>query len=147
MTTFTLAWGRDDDAPSGQHVIVVKDANELSAAFDVVAEAANEVHLPQVVDLFEGTWDGNGAAPDGGLQIMIGHPERSWMTWLGDDAALAADPQMPAWPKSIECDRGGQWDEVSPTWLRISSARAREAAMEYVRTGRRPTSVAWVAPV
>lgn len=144
--TFTLAWGRDASAPSGQHTTVLSDPDALNAALDVVVEAATAARLPQVVDLFEGTWDGGGEAPTGGLQVMIGHPERSWMTWLGDAAALAVDPQLRAWPELIECDRGGQWDEVNPSWLRISATRAREAALEYVRTGRRPTSVTWVDP-
>ena len=97
--------------------------------------------------------DGNGykvgvlsnAAHDGplpvGVEITLGHPERSSVLYLGPDGdGIAVDPTLATWeggpvwfniygvPSDCEADR-----------LRVTPAQAREVVREFVRTGHRPT--------
>jgi hypothetical protein len=135
VSTYTLAWGWNDADPSGQNTIQVTTIEELDAALDSLTTGG-----PYLITVYEGTWaTGEPARPDG-FQLVWGHPQRAALTWLGDDAAIAVDPSLPQWPEPIGHDQ----DAASPRRTRLTPAQARRALREYLRTGRRPTSVVWL---
>ncbi len=134
MTMYTLAWGHNAEDPSGQNTIRVSTADELDAALDTLAAGG-----PYLVDVYQGTWTKGAPAPPGGFQLVWGHPQRAALTWLGQDAAIAADPSLPEWPEPIGHDQ----DAADPRRTRLTPAQARQALHEYLHTGQRPTSIAW----
>jgi len=136
---FTLAWGRDDEDPSGQHTVQVRTVPELDAALDRLAEACAAVGRSRLVDVYQHSGAGEPPAPYG-FQLVWGHPQRAALIWLGDRPGVAVDPSLPPWPEPIRHDR----DEANPRLTRLTPQRAREAVREWVQTGRRPTNVAWV---
>jgi hypothetical protein len=135
MTTYTLAWGRDHQDPSGQNTLQVSTVEELDAALDALA-ATGRTYL---VDVYEGTWAMGEPTPPYGFQLIWGHPQRAAMTWLGEDPAIAVDGSLPLWPEPIGYDQG----EAQPPDTRLTPAQVREALHEYLRTGQRPTRVRW----
>ena len=72
-------------------------------------------------------------AHPGRADAFIGHPA----------GALGYDPHLPPTHASIIFDYGGEPTPYDPNWLRLTPTQARQLAREYVRTGRRPTTVAW----
>jgi hypothetical protein len=135
MTTYTVAWGWNSDDPSGQNTIRVGTAEELDAALDALTAGG-----PYLVDIFKGTWTKGEPAPPDGFQLVWGHPHRAALTWLGEDAAIAVDPELPEWPELIGHDQ----DAASADRTRLTPAQARQALHEYLRIGQRPTSITWV---
>jgi hypothetical protein len=136
MTTYTLAWGRDPQDPSGQNTIRVSTVEELDAALDRIA-ATGRTYL---IDMYEGAWAKGEPTRPYGFQLVWGHPQRAAMTWLGKDAAIAVDASLPELPQPIGYDQG----EAQPSDTRVTPTQVREALREYLRTGRRPTGVRWV---
>ena len=136
MTVYTIAWGVDDDDPSGQRTIQVESPDEADAALDQVAAEG-----PALVVVHEGLWAEGDPPPPLGMQIVWGHPERALLTWLGPGAGRAVDENIPPWPEPIGYDQG----EAMPDRTRITAGQVREAVREYVRTGSRPANVTWVS--
>jgi hypothetical protein len=80
-----------------------------------------------------------------GLQIGIGPAERSFAVYVGEPAGgLGYDRDLPEWASIIVFDYGGEPTEYGPDMLRLTPAQGRHLAREYVHTGRRPTTVAWL---
>ncbi|GIH21370.1 Imm1 family immunity protein [Rugosimonospora africana] len=135
MTTYTMAWGWDDDDPSGQHTIRVQTVEDVDTALNRLASDG----AVRVIDVYEGVWAEGQPTPPYGFQLVWGHPERAALTWLGDDPAIAADPSLPEWTEPIPNDQ----DETPPHHTRITPAQVREALHQYIHTRRQPTNVRW----
>ena len=135
MTTYTLAWGYNDDDPSGQNTVRVHTSHELDTALDTIAANSS----PVMVTIYPGTWTAGQPTPPHGFQLMWGHPHRAVLSWFGNEAATASDPHLPPWPEPI----GHDLDSAEPWLTRITPAQARVALHEYLRTEARPTTVAW----
>jgi hypothetical protein len=136
MTVYTMAWGWDDDDPSGQNTAVVGTPDEVDGVLDRIAAGG-----PTLVDVYEGPWHGGGDTPVYGLQVVWGHPERAALTWLGDEPGFGVDAGLRELPEALRHDQG----EALPSRTRVSAAVARGAVREYVRTGKRPALVGWAS--
>ncbi|GIL32038.1 Imm1 family immunity protein [Actinocatenispora comari] len=136
--TYTVSWGADDDHPSGQHVVEVATPGDLDDALNAL-DASGQLF---VVDIYRS--DDEHDIPFG-LQLGIGHPERSFVIYLGDQpaAGLAVDRSLPEWPEDITFDYGGEPTDYHPNQTRVTSRQARDAAREYMQTGKRPTHLHW----
>ena len=139
MNTYTVAWGWNDDDPSGQNTIRIGATEELDAALDHIAGLAASDGTPRLLDLYEGVWAEGEPRRPFGFQVIWGHPDRVSLTWLGDEPGVAVDPTLPEWPEPIAYDQ----DEVGPHYTRLTPKQAREAMREYVQTGQRPTAANW----
>jgi hypothetical protein len=139
MGRYTVTWGYDENADTGQFTTEVSTIEELDAVLDrVAAEAAAS---PQLLDIYPAGW--SGLVPPG-LQLGIGHPDRATVVYAdADGSAYGFDPALPEWPEPISFDYGGQWTELDPKRTRVTPEAARQAAREYVEVGERPTSVEW----
>jgi hypothetical protein len=115
----------------------VADARELDALLDALTEQA-EVSGPVVVGIYrqDGThWFG--------MDVGIGHPERSFLFATGDDGGYGFEPGLEPWPEDISFDYGGTPTDYHPEETRVRSVTARRAARELVTTGRLPGCVQW----
>jgi hypothetical protein len=137
VTTYTVAWGWDDEDPSGQNTIQVRTVEELDAALARIAGLAATDGVPRWLDIYEGVWAEGDPTTPYGFQMMWGHPARAALTWLGDDPAVACDASLPEWPEPIGHDQ----DQAHPWRTRVTPAQAQEAVRHYIRTGGRPTNV------
>lgn len=141
MTTFTVAWGRDDTLPNRQPDATVTTSAQLDAVLDQITQAGK----PTVIDISP-TDDG----PDGAiLQIGIGHPDHSFVQYLdADDAeqdltAIGEPAHVPP-NQEVMFDMAGTPIGCGLDRAMVSPKTARKAAHEYIRTGRRPTNVDWL---
>jgi hypothetical protein len=101
------------------------------------------IYPPEQLDDEASPWD---AVPSPALEIGVGHPERSFVVWLGPGGGLGVEPAAPPWPEdapAIGFDYGGDAVFINADRGRVTPAAAREAAREFVRTGRRPTCIEW----
>jgi hypothetical protein len=139
MERYTVAWGYDEAADTGQLTAEVSTVDELDAVLDrVVTEAGNR---PQLLDIYPSDW--SGLVPPG-LQLGLGHPERATMVYADSEGSTyALDPALPEWPESISFDYGGQWTELDPKRTRVTQSTARQATREFIETGQRPTCLEW----
>ncbi len=83
-----------------------------------------------------------------GLEIGLGHPDRAFIffgTAEGVGSGYGVESGVEEWPTVIGWDYSGSWTDYEPAKTRVTSATAREAARQYVRTGQRPTCVEWPA--
>jgi hypothetical protein len=137
--TYLIGWGRDDSQPTGQHEAAVSGPGELDAVLDHIEQAG----IPQLVDI--SPVDDEHDVPYG-LQIGVGTVDRSFAVYIGEPAGGAGyDPYLPPAPDSIRFDVGGEPTDYNPDQLRLTAAQVRQAAREYVSTGRRPTSISWAS--
>ncbi|MGA8115901.1 MAG: Imm1 family immunity protein [Actinocatenispora sp.] len=138
MTTFTVAWGRDDTQPDGQHSVQVSTVAELDDVLDRIEAtgAAFAVDIYRTDDPHEIPY---------GLQLGVGHQHRPFLLYAGDAPAggLGVDTAVEEWPEDIEFDTGGEPTGYGPDRTRVTAEQARHAAGEYVTTGRRPTTGTW----
>lgn len=136
--TYRATWGYD-----GQQT--VNSATELDTLLDRLEHERGEEGDPLAVAIIDLDADPE-LRP--GLDLGLGHPNRSFLFYSGTTATetgYAADPALPAWDTDIYWDRGGSPDPHEPARTRIRPEQAREAARQYVTTGRRPTTVTWNA--
>jgi hypothetical protein len=80
--------------------------------------------------------------------IGVGHPDRSFVDWLMPKGhrRYGLEPDVPPPPEPIAFDVYGNWHEHRPEQTRVTPAKAREAAREYVATGGQPRSLQWRSP-
>jgi hypothetical protein len=86
------------------------------------------------------------AAPQGALELGVGHPTRSFLLFIGDGGGEATQADMPPWPDGqpdIAFDYGGEPVFCGPERACITPAAARRAARSFIMTGNRPTGVRW----
>jgi len=140
MDRYTVAWGYDENADTGQFTAEVGTVAELDAVLDrIVAEAA--ANRPQLLDIYPSDW--SGLVPPG-LQLGFGHPERATIVYAdAEGSAYAFEPTLADWPEPISFEYGGQTSEVEPQRTRMTPKAGRQAARAYVETGGRPTCVEW----
>lgn len=121
---------------------LVSTVDELDAALDqAVAAAAGD--YPHLVSIYPAEHDGDWPPT---LQIGIGHPHRSAAHWISAvGAGTGYQPDIQPWRAPISFDLGGVATDLPPEDTLVTPDAAREAAREYVRTGRRPAGLAWRA--
>lgn len=137
--TYVVDWGRDDNETP------VSTVDELDAVLDQIGQQAAQ-HGPIAVDVFPDD-DQDGTEPDYvpyGLEIGIGYPDRSYVSYTGEPASgFAYDPDLPPLEDTRTYNYGGEPAWYDPEHTRITPQQARDAAREYVRTGQRPACVRW----
>jgi hypothetical protein len=79
------------------------------------------------------------------LQLTVGHPDRAALFFVGEPAGgIGYQPELGPWTGgTVVFDYGGEPTEYGADRLRVTPVVAREAARQYLRTGRRPTRVEW----
>jgi len=140
--SYVVTWGRGNRRPGST-------VAELDAALDEAAEAGIPrvvgIYPPEHLDGDASPWD---TALPPALQIGVGHPDRSFVLWLGPEGGIGVEAGVAPWPDGapdIGFDYGGDAVFAGPYRARVTPAVAREAAREFVRTGRRPTFVEWAS--
>lgn len=135
--THIVAWGLDETLPERQPRVPASTIVELDEVLDRIAAAPE----PTAVDIIPAD------IPPGErrlLQIGLGHPQRSFVFYLGAPAGgYARESGVPEWDEEIVFDHGGEPTEYLPEWTRVTPMAAREAAREYLRTGTRLTLLGW----
>lgn len=107
---------------------------------DEILAPLHEQGRPVVVDVFRYR-DGR---PDGGVQVGLGHPHRSFVLYFGEpDGGYAVEPGVDPWDSDIEFSYGGQATEYHPTETRITPTCAFEVVRQLVATDQRPSCVEW----
>lgn len=141
--TFVVMWdGPSITEPDRGGEASISTAAELDAVLDQVADQAVTDDQPYAVQIYR---DGE----DVGLMIGVGHPERSFVSWVdnavpeGTGDAAAHEPGVVAPNEPIGLDFFGTWTELDPQRTRVMPEAARQAAREYIETGQRPTGVEW----
>lgn len=133
--TYRMGWGRGNRCE-------VATADALDAVLDRVETQRSPDGVPFKVDIVRDDPDGFPV----GLQLGIGHNDRSFVLYIGDPASgYAYEAALELWPDDLVFDYGGQPTEYLPEETRVTPAMAREVARVYVRTGERPTCVTWDA--
>lgn len=138
MTSFLVEWGTDE-----ANVERVATVDEFDAVLDRIEGLRDPGGLPFKVDISaeaaEDAW------PPQGMQVGLGHPRRARLTWFGEPASGDGyEPDVPPGDgERIDFSYGGIPTEENPAGVRVTPQTAREAAREYIRTGRRPTCVSW----
>lgn len=82
-----------------------------------------------------------------GLEVAVGHPERSVVHWTavtGHGSGYGVEPGVPPWPEIIAFDYGNQISCYLPDQTRVTAQTGRLAARQYVTTGERPTCLQWL---
>jgi hypothetical protein len=109
----------------------ITSIRELDRLLGLLAAVRGRAGSPHAVDLLPA------GAVDGGLQIGVGHPDRSFVRALDGAGGYAVDPHLEPWPEPIAFDCGREVVDFKPAWTRVSPAAAVEAAREYVRSAGR----------
>jgi hypothetical protein len=109
---------------------------------DAVLSPLHDSGRPVVVDVLR-YQDGT---PVDGVQIGVGHPERSFVLWIGEQGGYAAQAGVGPWGDDIEFAHGGEPTAYHPEETRITPEAAFALVREVVDTGRRPAGVEWYAP-
>lgn len=134
-------WAADHgDAPREHQRVTVNTEAELDAVLDRVLRRG----VPQMVDVYPEDDVDAPAWQTVGLQVGLGHDSRGFV-WFsnGTNAAFGYEDDLEGWADSITFDHGGVPTSYSPERTRVRPATARKAAHEFLRTGKRPTCVAW----
>jgi hypothetical protein len=139
---YVVAWGRGNLRPGSTIA-------ELDAALDEVGASG----VPRVVGIYPPEHlDNEDSSREEelppALQIGFGHPERSFVLWLGPEGGIGIEAGVSPWPDGapdIAFDSAGDVILVGPDRTRVTPAVAREAAREFIRTRRRPTCLEWPA--
>lgn len=145
MREYLVSWGKltrltrsereaaaalDEAAKSGQWAVLVAPPEALNFDPDLLPWDEGYEHVPY-------------------LEIGVGHPERSYAYWYGGPEGGFADeePALPPWPAGVEeiwfALENGEPMFGSPDRACVSTRSARAAALEFVRTGQRPTVLTW----
>ena len=135
LRAYSVTWGHDPSDPSGQQTAMVRTWRQLVAVLDQLTATG-----PWLLMMYPGRWSHGDGDPPHAMQLVWGHPQRAAMTWLGEDAADAVDPDLLPWSHDIGHDQ----DAASPRRTRVTPEQVRAALREYLRTGRRPKCVTWV---
>ena len=125
---FTLHWGPDNAAR-------INSIRELDRLLGLLATVRGRDGAPHAVDLLPA------GAVDGGLQLGVGHPARSFVRALDGTGGYAVQPELEPWSEPIGFDCGREVVDFKPAWTRVTPATAVEAAREYVRSGGRDTGL------
>ncbi|WJK33354.1 Imm1 family immunity protein [Solwaraspora sp. WMMA2065] len=129
MTTYEVTW-------PGTGRAVVSDPAQI----DKVLRALHDVGQPCVVDVFRYS----GGRPDGGVQVGVGHPDRSFVLYFGEPAGgYAVEPGIEPWSCEIEFGYGGQPTSYHPAETRITPDVAFVLVRQLIATDNRPTGVTW----
>ncbi|GAB1689507.1 Imm1 family immunity protein [Krasilnikovia sp. M28-CT-15] len=135
MTDFKVQWD------NGKKIVPVATVEQLDAALDQVEKERGPDGLVFVVDITNGELLGRVPI---GLHMTVGHPVRNKVIWMGSGDGIGYEPELEPWHgETIEFDYGHIPTEEPPEYLRVTSAKAREAAREFIRTNERPTCLAW----
>lgn len=137
--TYQVSWdGPSAEEPGRGHQVDVDTVADLGGVLDRVAIQAAAENVPFAVQVHD-------PAASGSIMLGVGRPERSFVDWLVPDGrhehGYQPDTTPPAEP--IGFDVYGGWHEHPTHKLRVTPNTARQAAREYVRTGRRPTCLRW----
>jgi hypothetical protein len=139
--THVVTWG------CGNHK-TISSAAELDTVLDEIDAAG----LPQLVGIYPPEYTTadfdpwSDAARPPALQLGVGHPDRSFLLFIGDGGGEAIEAGMPPWPDDaadIAFDYGGEPVFCGADRARVRPQTARQAAREFVATGQRPTCVTW----
>ncbi len=136
--TLIVTWGGGQRRP-------VATVAELDAALD----EATDTDRPQVVGIYPPEHFNTDASPweeelPPALQIGVGHPQRSFVLWLGPDGGVGVDPEAKPWPEGspgIEFDYAGSPIFCGPDRAAVTPQTAREAARQFLRTCEHPGNV------
>jgi hypothetical protein len=139
--TYTVEWGYDDTQPDGHGLAELSTAEEVGTLLDSIGAQCAKADTLVVVYVYPS--DEDDGLPTG-MQIGVGHPERSFAYWMGDEGGVASEPDLSPGPAGLGFDYGGQPFFPTPDELRIRPETARLLAQDYVRTGRRPTRTDWI---
>ena len=171
MPEVTLAWGSlpdtdelddhldnhlvdDQVAPSnvdlGQPYVTVDTTEDLDRILHAIHLEAAQRDLPQQVDIWAGSWppphDQAQEPPDPMLQVLVGHPDRGSVLWLGPtDCWVAVEPTLPPPAQPLLYDRGGQGDELPPDYARLQPATVTDVLHTFLTNGQRSDRVTWIA--
>jgi hypothetical protein len=139
VSIFRIEWGGwDDDGEASVSAVA-----ELDAVLDRVEASRDNDGYPFKVGIFaEGIR--HGPLPVG-VEITLGHPERASVFYVGPDGTASAyDPDTPPWSSGpVWFNANGVPTDYGPDRLRLTPKQAREAAREFVRTGKRPGNARW----
>jgi hypothetical protein len=140
---FVVGWGRDDDLPDGQQRVPVNSVEELDHALDRLERERGVDGAPYLVELTDE--DSGDDFITHHLQLSVGHSDRAALHFIGEPAGgIGYEPGLPPWTGgTVTFDENGEPTEYGADRLRATPAVAREAAREYLRTGRSPTGVSW----
>ncbi|WP_018253010.1 Imm1 family immunity protein [Salinispora mooreana] len=138
--SYVVTWGRGNRRPGSTIAEVDTALNDAAAS-----------GVPQVVGIYPPQHLAGDASPwdaplPPALQIGVGHPDRSFVLWLGPEGGIGVEAGAPPWPDGtpdIAFDYGGDAVFAGPDRARVTPDTARQAAREFVRTGQRPTCVQW----
>lgn len=78
-----------------------------------------------------------------GMDLGVGHPERSFVFFNERGAGYGQENGVGTWDGDIVFDDGGQATEYHPEETRVRAQTALAAAREFVTTGEQPTCVCW----
>lgn len=148
--SFTVVWGYTSPDQSTQaHRHVVSTSKELDDALNQALDTVNLDPNRQPLTVTMYPTDRPDGAPGPALQLGVGHPERSFLTYYG---TIGVDEQLSAWGTDPGLDpldeetvfvQSGEPSFYPGDQTRLTPTQARQAAHEYLRTGRRPTIVDW----
>ncbi|GAB1688793.1 hypothetical protein KRM28CT15_05960 [Krasilnikovia sp. M28-CT-15] len=126
---------------NGQRKVEVGTTSELDEVLDRIEAERGPTGLSFVVDITKDLrYDGHRV----GLHMSVGHPDRARVFWIGPGNGVGYEPGVSAWNGiPIEFDYGHLPTEEDPDCLRVTPAKAREAARQFIETGERPTCLAW----
>jgi len=123
----------------------VSSVAELDTVLDAVQRQRGDGGAPFVVTIVPVVEDAEfDELP--GLQVGVGLDDRAFVFFSAADGhgtGYGVEPGITQWPTVLAWDYSGQWTDYEPAKTRVTLATAREAARQYVTTGRRPINVQW----
>jgi hypothetical protein len=128
---FMIYVDRDDPVPA-------HNTEELDTILDRIATTPRFQEFPVVAEI---------VSPDDQnvLQILLGHPDASFLIWNIDNETIEASVGTRPATGVVAFNYGGsRTDAYDDTLIDINAAR--DAAREFLGTGRRPTSIGWKTP-